>query len=64
MRSFTLGLAALAALAFALPATTVRADEKVIIKKDNGKYHRHHHHHHKVVVIKHRDHDHDHDHHN
>jgi hypothetical protein len=59
MRKFTLAIAALAAIGFALPVMPASAEDAVVIKTDRDHdrdWHRHHHHK-KVVVIKH-DHDH------
>jgi hypothetical protein len=61
MRNITLAIAALAAIAFALPVTAASAEDAVVIKThrdhDHDWYRRHHK---KIVVIGHdRDRDHD-----
>jgi hypothetical protein len=63
MRNITLAIAALTAIAFALPVIPASAEDAVIIKTDRDHdrdWQRHHHK--KVVILKtHHDRDHDHD---
>jgi hypothetical protein len=64
MRNITLAIAALAAIAFALPVIPASAKDAVIIKtdRDHDRDWQRHHHHKKIVVLKtHHDRDHDHD---
>ena len=64
MRNITLAIAALAAIAFALPVIQASAKDAVIIKtdRDHDRDWQRHHHHKKIVVLKtHHDRDHDHD---
>ena len=61
MRNITLAIAALAAIAFALPIAAANAEDAVVIKTHRDHHHDwyRHHHHKKIVVIRHHDHDHD-----
>ena len=70
MRNITLAIAALAAIAFALPVIPASAEDAIIIRtdRDHDRDWQRHHHHKKIVVLTtsivittHHDRDHDHD---